>query len=50
VRNLRLLGCKLGRRRAATQKLSKLVNILQQRSVQLEIFFVLCTCYVLCRS
>ena len=50
VRNLRLFRCKLGRRRAATQKLSKLFDILQQRSVQLEIFFVLCTCDVLCRS
>ena len=50
LRNLRLFKCKLGRRRAATQKLTKLFDLLQQRSVQLEIFFVLCSCYVLCRS
>jgi len=50
LRNLRLFRCKLGRRRAATQKLPKLFDLLQQCSVQVEIFFVLCSCYVLCRS
>ena len=50
LRNLCLFRCKLGRDCFSTKKLSQLSHLLQQRSVQLEIFSVFCTCHVFCGS